>query len=239
MISSLGQEQRKVLRDARQRRLGGCVGGQDDTLSLRRVGGEVHDPRPFGLAQERQCRPYAVHHPHHAVVEGASPLIVGEVFESAYGAGPDRIDEDVQFASPPLTQFVEYTLNLIGVRGVGDQTECVRTSPLGQIPRRVIEYRLCPADNGHARTVGGKAPAAASPMPQPPPTTTVAAALNPRSIRLPQISVEKLTIGLTVEERNGVHGNGGAATHRVDAAQTTAAGTFRSTNPVRGGCVRS
>ena len=83
MISSLASSNDRFFEMLVTIGLGGGVRGQNDALPLRRMGGEVDDPRPLRLAQQRKCRAHAVHHAHHAIVEGLPPLVVGEIFECA------------------------------------------------------------------------------------------------------------------------------------------------------------
>ena len=98
-----------------------------------------------------------MHHPHHAVVEGRPPLLVGEILEGAYRAGADRVDERVELAVPALAQLVEHPLDLIRVSGVGYQPERVRASALGEVFRRPVENILRPPNDGHPRAVLGQA----------------------------------------------------------------------------------
>ena len=45
----------------------------------------------------------------------------------------------------------------VGVGGVGDQAERIRTPALGQVLCRPLEHSFRPADDGHPRTVLGEA----------------------------------------------------------------------------------
>ena len=83
------------------------------------------------------------------------------------GAWSDRVDERVELAVPPLGELVEHPLNLVGVGGVGHQTEHVRTSAGSEIIGRLVQHRFRPADDGDLRpvlgqTAGGRVPHSAA-----------------------------------------------------------------------------
>ncbi len=171
-------------------RLGGRVGGQDDALPLRRVRGEVDDPRPLRLTQQRQRRPHAVHHAHHAVVEGLPPLFVGELLECSPRPGPDGVDEDVELAVPPLTDFVEHALDSRGVRDVGHQPDGIRTSPSRQLSAARSRTSWVRPTTATRAPSSARQRAAANPIPRPPPTTTAVASFSPRSTLTLHLSPE-------------------------------------------------
>ena len=98
-----------------------------------------------------------MHHPHHALVDGLPPLVVGEVLESADRTRSRRVDEHVQLTVPPLGQLIEYPLDRIVIGGVGHQPERIRATQCGQVLGRLVEHGLGSADDGHARAVLGQA----------------------------------------------------------------------------------
>ena len=108
------------------------------------------------LAKQRECRAHAVHHAHHALVDGLPPLVVGEVLESADRTRSRRVDEHVQLTVPSLGQLVEYPLDGNGVGGVGHQPDCVRAPQCGQFLGRLVEHGLRSADDGHPSAVLGQ-----------------------------------------------------------------------------------
>ena len=128
-----------------------------------------------------------MHHAHHALVDGLAPLVVGEVLESADGAWSKRGDKRVELAVPPLAGLVEHPLNLVGVGGVGHQTERVRTSAGSEIVGRLVQHRFRPADDGDLRPVLGQTAGGRVTIPRPPPTTTAVASAKPRSMTVPWV----------------------------------------------------
>src|ERR1700738_4251767 len=129
------------------------------------MSGEVHDPRPRGLPKQGERGPYAAHHPHHAVVDGLEPLLVGEVFETAHRAGPDGVDEHIEFAVPPLPHLSEQRLDALGVADIGDQSHGIGAAETRQLLSGSVKDGGCAADNSDACAVGGQASRRGEPHP--------------------------------------------------------------------------
>jgi hypothetical protein len=83
----------------------------------------------------------------------AWPLLVGQVFEAADRARPDRVDEHVEFAIPSVTELGEYTVDLIGIDDVGYQPKGIGAAAISQVCGRAIEVSLGPGDDRDAGAV--------------------------------------------------------------------------------------
>jgi hypothetical protein len=74
-----------------------------------------------------------VHHAHHSVIDGGTPLVVGQLLESSTRAWPYGVDEYVQLTVPALAQPGEGRLDAGGVGGVGDDAEGLRAAAAAEL----------------------------------------------------------------------------------------------------------
>ena len=206
-ISSLASEQREVLGHAGDHRLGRRVRRQHHALPLGRMGREVHDARPRPRAQQWQCERARSAPCHHALVDRRRHSSSVSSSNVPRTAGSDGVDQDVQPAAEPLTEFAEG-------RSTRSASRVSATIPRRRGYRGRAAPRLRLKDVGRRPTTPTRAPssarqrAVAKPIPRPPPTTTAVASAQPEIHREPDLrssGTRPVGLALLGERRRALH----------------------------------